>query len=137
MVLKMNKNVKIVLFGLLLWLIPFLVSLVVFPLKESNRALFESIMPLVLTIVAIKLSYYYLRKIRTGYLKEGLMIGLIWYIMMVAIDLIMFLPQSPMHMNLTDYMMDIGITYLIVPVITTGMAYLAQGISIYGQVTDK
>lgn len=133
----MNKNVKIVLFGLLLWLIPFLVSLVVFPLKESNRALFESIMPLVLTIVAIKLSYYYLRKIRTGYLKEGLMIGLIWYIMMVAIDLIMFLPQSPMHMNLTDYMMDIGITYLIVPVITTGMAYLAQGISIYGQVTDK
>lgn len=133
----MNKNVKIVLFGVLLWLIPFLVSLVVFPLKESNRALFESIMPLVLTIVAIKLSYYYLRKIRTGYLKEGLMIGLIWYIMMVAIDLIMFLPQSPMHMNLTDYMMDIGITYLIVPVITTGMAYLAQGISIYGQVTDK
>jgi len=133
----MNKNVKIVLFGVLLWLIPFLVSLVVFPLKESNRALFESIMPLVLTIVAIKLSYYYLRKIRTGYLKEGLMIGLIWYIMMVAIDLIMFLPQSPMHMNLTDYMMDIGITYLIVPVITTGMAYLAQSISIYGQVTDK
>ena len=43
----MRKYVKwIIGFGILIWLIPFLISFVVFPLKDSNRPLFESIMPI-------------------------------------------------------------------------------------------
>jgi hypothetical protein len=122
----MNKNLKIVLFGFLVWLVPFLVSFVVFPLKESNRALFESIMPLVLTVVVTTLAYYYLKNINSEYLKNGLIIGGVWYIVSIVIDLCMFMPASPMHMSLGDYMMDIGLTYFIIPVITVGMALIAQ-----------
>jgi hypothetical protein len=50
----------------------------------------------------------------------------VWYIINIAIDLVMFLPASPMHMNFVDYMADIGFTYVIIPVITTGMGYMAQ-----------
>jgi len=122
----MNKYLKIVVFGFLVWLIPFMVSFVVFPLKAIMRPLFESIMPLVLTIVVIILSYHYLKNINADYIKEGLLTGIIWYIINIAIDLVLFMPQSPMHMNFVDYMMDIGLTYLIIPAITIGMGYMAE-----------
>lgn len=122
----MNKYLKIVVFGFLVWLIPFLVSFIVFPLKATMRPLFESIMPLVLTIVVIILAYYYLKDISTNYVKESLMMGISWYIINIAIDLFMFMPASPMHMSFADYMMDIGLTYLIIPIITIGLGYIAQ-----------
>lgn len=122
----MNKNLKIVLFGVLVWLIPFLVAFVIFPLRISMRPLFESIMPLTLTIVVIILAYYYLKDIGSNFIKEGIIIGLVWFIIDIAIDLFMFLPASPMQMGFLDYMMDIGLTYVMIPVITIGMGYMAQ-----------
>ncbi len=122
----MNKYLKIVLFGFLAWLIPFAVSFLVFPLRATMRPLFESIMPLVLSIVVITLAYYYMKNISIDYVKEGVLIGIIWFIINIAIDLFMFLPPSPMQMGISDYMMDIGITYLMIPAITIGIGYMAQ-----------
>ena len=122
----MNKNLKIVLYGFLVWLIPFTVSFIVFPLKTSMRPLFESIMPLVISIIVIILSYYYIKNLKTDFIKEGIIIGIVWFIISIALDLFMFLPASPMQMSFTDYMMDIGLTYVMIPVITTGMGYMAQ-----------
>lgn len=122
----MNKNLKIVIFGILVWLIPFLVSFVVFPLKATMRPLFESIMPLVLTIAVVTLSYYYLKSIESNFVKEGMIIGLTWFIINILIDLFMFMPASPMHMSFADYMMDIGLTYVLIPVITIGMGLMAS-----------
>jgi hypothetical protein len=44
----------------------------------------------------------------------------------IALDLLMFLPASPIHMGLQAYMMDIGFTYLIIPLVTVGMGYIAD-----------
>ena len=52
------------------------------------------------------------------------MIGVVWFLISVMIDLFLFLPPSPMQMSITGYFMDIGITYLIIPIITIGMGYL-------------
>jgi len=38
----------------------------------------------------------------------------------------MFMPESPMKMSFADYMMDIGLTYLIIPVICIGFGYLLK-----------
>ncbi len=40
----MKRIWKIVLYGFLTWLIPFAVSIVIFPFHDSQRPLFESIM---------------------------------------------------------------------------------------------
>jgi hypothetical protein len=45
----MNKYLKISLFGFLVWLIPFAVSVAIFSIHETQRPLFESFMPLVIT----------------------------------------------------------------------------------------
>jgi hypothetical protein len=38
----------------------------------------------------------------------------------------LFMSESPMQMTLSDYMMDIGITYLIILIIPAGLGYLME-----------
>ncbi|MGZ7159925.1 MAG: hypothetical protein ACXVHR_05590 [Methanobacterium sp.] len=122
----MNKYLKIVFYGFLVWLIPFAVSFVIFPLKAPMYPLFESILSVVIAIAAVLLSYFYLKAIESNYIIEGIKIGLAWFIINVAIDLLIFMPASPMQMNFADYIMGIGPKYLIIPAITIGMGYLAK-----------
>jgi hypothetical protein len=114
---------KALLFGFLVWLIPFAVAFVIFPLKESWRPLFESIMPLVLTVAVVVCAGLYFRRVRTAYVKEGLLLGILWFLISVLIDLPLML-NPPINMTLAEYAADIGLTYLIIPVITLGMGYV-------------
>ena len=123
----MKKYVKwIIGFGILIWLIPFLVSFVVFPLKDSNRPLFESIMPVVLTITVVIFSILFFKRVDREFMKEGFIIGIVWFTINIVIDLFMFIPESSMHMSLVDYIMDIGLTYLIILVIPVGFGYMLE-----------
>ncbi len=134
--LNYESILKIILFGFLIWLIPFVVSFFIYPLKTSRNPLFESIMPLVLTIITVLLACTYLKSIQKEFVKESILIGVTWFLINVIIDLIMFLPVSPMQMTLNDYMADIGITYLIIPVITMGMGYLVKSQTETKKVTE-
>ena len=121
----MNKNLKIVLFGFLIWLIPFAASFFIYPLKTPMYSLFESIMSVLIAVAAMIFSYFYFRDIKTNFVVEGIIVGIAWFIITIVIDLVMFLPASPMHMNFNDYMMTIGVKYLIIPVVTIGTGYVA------------
>ena len=123
----MKKYVKwIIGFGILIWLIPFLVSFVVLQLKDSNRPLFESIMPVVLTITVVIFSILFFKRVDKEFMKEGFIIGIVWFTISIIIDLFMFIPESSMHMSLVDYIMDIGLTYLIILVIPVGFGYMLE-----------
>jgi hypothetical protein len=43
---------KALFYGVLVWLIPFAVAFLIFPLRQSARPLFESIMPVALAAAA-------------------------------------------------------------------------------------
>ena len=122
----MNKYLKILLFGFLTWLVPFAVSFVVFPFKATNRGLFETVMAVTVTAVAVLFAILYLRRTTNRFLRNGILIGAIWFVVNIVIDLFLFLPPSPMQMSLVDYMTDIGFTYLIYPIITIGFGYLLE-----------
>lgn len=117
---------KALLYGFLVWLIPFVVAFTLFPVRTSQRALFESIMPVVLTLCAVFFSARYFRKIKGGFLNEGVFLGVIWFTISLGLDLLMFM-WGPMKMSFADYMMDIGLTYLIFPTITVGFGYTLEG----------
>jgi hypothetical protein len=123
---EMNKYLKIVGFGFLIWLIPFLVSFLIFSLREENRPLFESIMPVVLTIVVLIFSILYFVKLDNDFIGQGILIGVVWIVINIIIDLVMFLPESEWQMSFTDYMMDIGLTYLIILLIPIGIGILLE-----------
>ena len=122
----MNRVIKIVGFGFLMWLVPFIVSLIIYPLKTSFNPLFESIMPVVITLTVVFLAVAYFKDVNTNFLQEGSIIGVRWFLISISIDLILFLPSSPMQMIFTNYMIDIGLTYFIIPPVTVGMGYMAD-----------
>ena len=111
---------KAILLGVLVWLIPFVVAVIAFPLKSSWRSLFESIMPLTLAVVVVSCAGLYFRSSLVCHRREGLLLGLIWLATSVAIDLPLML-SPPMNYALAEYAADIGLTYLMIPVITAGI----------------
>lgn len=111
---------KAVLFGFLIWLIAFVVALAIFPIRESWRALFESIMPVVIAIATVVFALMYFRNVRGVFVKEAVLLGLLWFAINVVIDLPLML-SGPIQMTLAEYAADIGLTYVIVPVITIGI----------------
>ncbi len=121
----MKSIKKFLLYGFIIWLIPFVTAFLIFPIRESNRALFESIMPIVITISVVFFAYLYFKELDNNFVKEGIILGVIWLAISFVIDLAMFM-QGPMKMSFTEYVMDIGLTYLIIPTITIGFGYLSK-----------
>lgn len=122
----MQKYLKIVVFGFLTWLIAFMASVAIFPLRTTQRPLFESIMPVVIAICAVLFAILYFRNLKAGFLQDGVLLGAAWLVINIAIDLPLFLLESPMQISLAEYVMDIGVTYLIIPAITIGFGFLLQ-----------
>jgi len=112
---------KALLFGFLVWLVPFVVAFLIFPLRESSRPLFESIMPVAVTGATVAFGLAYLRRARRGFLREGALLGLVWLAISLVLDAPLMLFGGPMQMTPSEYVADIGITYLIIPLITVGM----------------
>lgn len=120
------KSYKLALFyGFLIWVIPFVVAILIFPLREVERPLFESIMPVVVTLSTVLFSVLYFNKVEANFIKEGVLIGVLWFAVSIVIDLLMFM-QGPMKMAFIDYIKDIGLTYLIIPIVTIGSGYLIE-----------
>jgi hypothetical protein len=112
---------RALLFGLLVWLIPFGVAFLIFPLRQSSRPLFESIMPVAVAAVVAGCGLSYFRHVTTGFVREGLALGILWLVISVAIDAPLMLFGGPMQMTIPQYAADIGLTYLLMPVITGAM----------------
>ena len=113
-------------YGLLVWIIPFVVSFVAFPFKSSWRSLFESIMPVVLALVVVVFAVLYFRQAGSASFREGVFLGLVWMTISVLIDLPLML-SPPIKMAPAEYAADIGLTYLMMPIITAGIAAAAAG----------
>jgi hypothetical protein len=110
------------LYGFLLWIIPFLASVAIFPLKKNDPAFFQSILGVVSIILAVLLTIHYFRKTQ-GSLKEGIFLGLIFAVISWFFDFLFFI-WGPIKMPLAAYIKEIGIGYLLYIVIPTGFGYL-------------
>ena len=122
----MVTNIKLALaYGFLVWLIPFAVAFAIFPLHGSDRIFFESIMPVVGVFSVVIFAVLYGKQVKGIVLEEWVRLGILWFAISVAIDLLMF-SWGPMKMSLVDYSKDIGFTYLAIPIITAGFGYLKK-----------
>ena len=121
----MTSWVRAILWGLVVWLVPFVVAVSVFPLKENNRPLFESIMPVTLSLVAVACGLLYFRRVQRTSLREGVLLGCLWFVISVLIDLPLML-SPPISFTPLEYAADVGFTYLMFPVITVGIAFAAK-----------
>jgi hypothetical protein len=112
---------RAILLGLVVWLAPFVVACAIFSWKSSWRSLFESIMAVTLAVAVVICAVRYFRKTGALTVREAGRLGVLWLAISVLIDLPLML-SPPMSMPLGEYAADIGLTYLMIPVITVGMA---------------
>jgi hypothetical protein len=112
----MNKYVRNVLYGFLAWLIPFVASFFFYS-REGKLTidifLFKSIMIVIGSFSAAILLISYFRNINVDYLKEGIIVGLMWFGISIVLDLLILIPMS--GMSIMDYFMRIGLSYLAIP----------------------
>lgn len=112
----MKKNLS---YGFLIWLIPFIVSFFIFPIHQSNRALFDTVMAVVLVTTTLFFTQKLFHDDTDGnYARDGFTIGLIWAAINLGLDALVFLAPTPLQMSLTDYISDIGLMYVIIPLTT-------------------
>ena len=112
----MNKHLRTLLFGFLIWLIPFIISIFFFNQKgelQVNVFLFKSIMIVVGSISAAYLVVNYFKGITSQYLREGIIAGLVWLAVNWLLDIAILIPMS--GMSFSDYFIEIGIRYLSIP----------------------
>ena len=121
----MRRVVREVGFAFLAWLVPFAVSVCIFPLKSSHPPLFDSLMGVALAGSTVVLCFVYLRRTRDGFVYRAARVGVLWMAANWLLDGLMFC-AGPMQMSLVQYAADIGTAYLMVPVITTGLGVAAR-----------
>jgi hypothetical protein len=121
----MKRLAREVGFAVLAWLIPFAVSVCIFPLKAEHEPLFDTLMGVTLTCSTIALAVIYFRRLTANYVAHGARIGITWAIANWIFDGLMF-SSGPMKMSLNQYLGDIGIAYLAIPVMTIGLGMVAS-----------
>ena len=116
---KMNKHIRNILYGFSAWLIPFIAS-IFFHSKEGGLTidvfLFKSIMIVIGSISAAFLLIFYFKNINTNYIKEGIIVGIVWFVINIILDLLVLIPMSGMSVG--DYSIQIGLRYLVMPVMS-------------------
>jgi hypothetical protein len=115
-------------YALASWLLPFAASVAIFPLKGSNTPLFETLMAIVVPAVGVMLGGRYLRGTPVEPAR-AVAVGFVWAGVNVALDLLCF-SWGPMRMSPAAYAADIGLAYLVYPIILCGLCLAQQSISV-------
>ena len=121
----MQSMKKALIFGLLVWAVPFLVGVLAYGLKTAGSPLFETVMAVTVAAVGVFFGIAYFQRVPESTWREGLYLGVLWLGISIVIDLFLFM-WGPMKMTFGAYMADTGVTYLIYPIITSGLGKLVE-----------
>ena len=113
----MNKNLRIIIYGFIVWLIPTLITLSISYLNALD--FFDVVSAIAIAAVVIIFSYVYFKDISTNFIKEGVILGLEWLIISIGLDsILIFLGVT--KLSLMEYMVYVVPIYIIIPAITIG-----------------
>lgn len=116
---------RLFLFGFLSWLVTFGGAMCLSPLRTAHRTTFETLIGVVLTLSTVLFASLYFRRVQTAFVREGVLLGIAFVVCNILFDLPMFL-SGPMRMPFGDYMKDIGLAYLSMPVVSIGLGCMLR-----------
>jgi hypothetical protein len=119
-------TLRITLLGLVSWLVPFVLSFLFFDRTGQPVApqpLFKSVMVVVFGGLGTWLMVMAFRKLIPT-LRSGLTLGCYWLLINIILDLVILVPVT--RMPVLTYVYDIGLRYLLIPVIGAGIGAVAS-----------
>jgi hypothetical protein len=119
-------NWRVTVYGLLSWAIPFIAAFAFFSGPGELRIpqpLFKSLMVLIGVGVGVLLLVLAFRHVRPT-LMSGLAIGAEWFLINWGLDVLILLPLS--GMGAITHFYDIGLRYLLIPIIAAGIGMVAE-----------
>jgi hypothetical protein len=126
----MQSPIRALLYGIAIWFV--WVSLVVtaaqvLPARIVGSPLFVSMQAVALAALVLGSTILYLRKVGEGSFKEGLLVGLGWVVVMIALDLAHSVLMPGMVPDIGAHLAIVAPTYVVVPIITAPtMGYLER-----------
>jgi membrane-associated HD superfamily phosphohydrolase len=123
---KIFTDYVILLLGLLSWVIPFVFSFMFFDQAGQllvQKELFKSIIIVVSGGTGVLLLLKAFTRITPG-MATGFVIGLYWMLINLGLDLVILVPMA--GMEVVSYFYDIGLRYLLLPIIATAMGIMGR-----------
>jgi len=123
----MKKSLKIMLFGFLSWLIPFVVAFLFYDRNgQPTMDIFfiKSILMVVSAIFGAYLLIVYFKRLKDNFLKEGFVVGVSWLAINWLPDILILLPMA--KMSFEAWFTQIGLRYLAIPIFSISFGYIAQ-----------
>lgn len=114
--------VKTVAYAIVLWAVPFLVAIPLLPLMKSDPTFFKTIMIVVGTATGSALAAIYFRGVTHDFLRQGIVLGVVWIAVNWLLDFAILLPLSGMSPD--RYFLEIGLRYLAILFTTTAIGYV-------------
>lgn len=115
---------RVCLYGFFLWALVLAAGMAMYRWRVHSRPLFESMIAVVLAAVTAGLATLYLERLEARWRRHAIAIGVVWPVLCVVLDAPLF-GAGPMRMSVPDYLKDIGLAYLMIPIITSALAYQA------------
>ena len=123
----MKKGLKIVLYGFLTWLIPFVASWPFYTMDGQPKIdifFIKTILMVLFSIFGIILLLIYFKSVDKNYVREGIMVGLIWLAINWIFDLIVLVPMA--QMGIWIYFSQIGLRYLVIPTMSISLGIMGK-----------
>ncbi|VVB77874.1 Uncharacterised protein [uncultured archaeon] len=123
----MNKILKTLLLGLVIWVIPFLASFLVWDVKAGGPSIdvawFYALMGFTGAISFSIAAYYQFKNVKKNTSYEGWTSGIIWYIELVLLDFIFLVVLFGMTIGSYSHLL---LTYLNVLILSVAIGYLKR-----------
>ncbi len=115
-----------IVYGVLTWVLIYLLTEVFYPLFINFIPNFNIAIPLIIIIVTGFFGILYIRNIEENEVVEGILIGMVFIIIDIMLDYIVFI--LPQHTNIIveNYFIHLISMIIITLLITTFLGYLAQ-----------
>ena len=110
--MNLNKILKILGFGFLVWLIPTLVTLSVSYINIMSY--YDVISSVAIAVTVIVFAHLYFMDLNKNYVQAGIITGIVWLVISIVLDIVLiFLGIN--KVTLMEYMIYMASIYIIIP----------------------
>jgi lysylphosphatidylglycerol synthetase-like protein (DUF2156 family) len=113
-----------VIYGFLTWIVT--ITLILMS-HNSNPYIFNIILDIIITVLSLILGINYLKSFKEDFLKEALVFGILIFIINVVLDQFYYNAVG-LPMNFIEYMLNVGLIYLVYPIIIGFMGFVFDNI---------